>query len=287
MTLKSYKDTNDYIFEIAENKDLKPSEIALLFAINSLSDNDKELCFASNKIIAKKINLSVDRTSRLINGLKKKNIIKVRTFKIAQSITINDTPYSIYRLISIVMNNDSMCEDNNTPSYTQREGVGTDNVTPSVQTTNKSTKRKSTNYNSTNLSKPESRTRNTEAENTESANKGKEREDNSNSETQALFDYALDKIRDNSKIGDKASYAKVMVKNWLKQGIKSVDDLEISMTKTTKTTKTTSQRPRIVEKMPYWYSAENKNNRAETHTDKTENDRILEDIEKLKEKIGC
>lgn len=278
MTLKSYKDTNDYIFEIAEKKDLKPSEIALLFAINSLSDNDKGLCFASNKIIAKKINLSVDRTSRLINGLKKKNIIKVRTFKTAKSIVINETPYSIYRLISIVMDNDSMGADNDTHSYVQREGVGADNVTPSVQTTNKSTKSNSTNYNSTkSLSK------------TESANKtSEEREDSSNPETQALFDYALEKIKDNSKIGDKTSYAKVMVRNWKKQGIKSVDDLEKSMAKTSpKTTKTSSQRPRIVEKMPYWYSTQNDTENQSKSEDNKDKQSVVDDIEKLKAKIGC
>lgn len=275
-TLKNYKDTNDYIFEIAETKDLKPSEIALLFAINSLSDNDKELCFASNKIIAKKINLSVDRTSRLINGLKKKNIIKVQTFKIAQSIIINETPYSIYRLITIVMNNDtlsqdndSMCADNNTSSYVQREGVGTDNVTLSVQTTNKSTKKKSTNYNSTkNLSK------------TDNANKeSKEREDNSKSENQALFDYALDKIKDNSRIGDKARYAKVMVRNWEKQGIKSIPDLENSMTKV-------NSKPKFVENMPSWYCQQD-NTENQSKSDDKDKRSVVADIKRLKDKLGC
>lgn len=282
-TLKDYKDTNDYIFDIAEKKDLKPSEIALLFAINSLSDNDKKLCFASNKVLSKKINLSVDRTSRLINGLKKKNIIKVQTFKVAKSITINETPYAIYRLITIVIDNDtpnqdnsSVCADNNTPSYVQRKGVGSDNVTLSLQTTNKSTNKESTNYNSTNnLSKTESGTRNTEKQNNQVENKGSEREGKHNSETQALFDYALDKIKANSKIGDKVSYAKVMVKNWQKQGIKSVSQLESSMTKT-------NSKPKFVENMPSWYSS--KVNDSQPNNENSVD--IKADIERLKVKIG-
>lgn len=283
-TLKNYKDTNDYIFEIAEKKDLKPSEIALLFAINSLSDNDKELCFASNKVIAKKINLSVDRTSRLINGLKKKNIIKVQTFKTAKSIIINETPYSIYRLITIVMNNDtlsqdndSMCADNNTSSYVQHEGVGTDNVTLLVQTTNKSTKSNSTNYNSTkNLSKTESGTRNTDNANKTSS----EREDNSKSESQVLFDYALDKIKDNSRIGDKASYAKVMVRNWEKQGIKSINDLKNSMTKI-------NTRPKFVENMPSWYCQQSNTESQSKSDDNRDKQSVVADIARLKTKLGC
>lgn len=262
MTTQFFKLNKDIITTIEES-DLTSGESLTLIMLSILSDNDKGICFAKNETIGKMVGVSGNRVSRLIASLAKKGIINVKNYKKGTIVNINNTNYPTYRIITIV-------NIDNTFSQDEQEGMCDDNNTPHVEI-NKGGLFKSTNNNKTNINYTKSNLSSSLTE-----KQGSEREDNYKSETQALFDYALDKIKDNSRIGDKASYAKVMVKNWKKQGIKSVDELEKSMAKTS------LKRPRIVEKMPYWYNSKVNNSQP----NKENSVDIKADIERLKAKIG-
>lgn len=251
MTTQFFKLNKDIITTIEES-DLTSGESLTLIMLSILSDNDRGICFAKNETIGKMVGVSGNRVSRLIASLAKKGIINVKNYKKGTIVNIN-----------------------NTFSQDEQEGMCDDNNTPHVEI-NKGGLFKSTNNNKTNITKTNINYTKSNLSSSLTEKQGSEREDNYKSETQALFDYALDKIKDNSRIGDKASYAKVMVKNWKKQGIKSVDELEKSMAKTS------LKRPRIVEKMPYWYNSKVNNSQP----NKENSVDIKADIERLKAKIG-
>lgn len=60
---------------ILEAEDLSPREVLLLTWVLALA-NDKDICFASNEHIAKKLNVSKSTVSELISSLVNKNYLE-------------------------------------------------------------------------------------------------------------------------------------------------------------------------------------------------------------------
>ena len=65
-TLLDFKKNTKKIFEVAKDKNLNGREMALLVAINDLSDNDINSCFASNDTLENMINFSANRISYVL-----------------------------------------------------------------------------------------------------------------------------------------------------------------------------------------------------------------------------
>ena len=203
-TLSDLKNNTETIFDIAKDKELTPSEINLLLVINLLSDNDKEVCFASNKTLAQKVNLSASRVTYILKDLAQKGLIILSYAPQGQVLNINGKDYVNYRLIKL---NLPLIADNETPSL----------QTMTNKTKNKSTKNKSTKYLSSKTMDRQGKDK------IKDKTKTTVKRDNTHSE---MYQYAMQLIQERKDIGNKVKYALVMVKNWKKNGIQSVEELK-------------------------------------------------------------
>ena len=248
-TLSDFKKNTEKIFEIAKDKDLTPSEINLLMVINLLSDNEKEVCFASNKTLAQKVNLSANRITYILKDLAQKGLITLNYAPKGQTLNINGKNYVSYRLIKL---NLPIITDNDTP-------IIVDNETSSLQTMINKTKSKTTKNNKTNSLSSKTMDR-------QCKDKPKKtiKRDKTHSK---LFDYAMSLIENKKSIGNKKAYAFTIVKNWLKAGLNTVEKVEEDKAKNSQRK---SSKPVFVEKVPNWNSKPQV--KSETELKKLNND---------------
>ena len=212
-TLVDFKNNTEKIFEIAENNELTPSEINMLLVINLLSDNEKAICFASNKTLAQKVNLSANRVSYVLKCLAQKRLIILNYAPKGRIININGKDYINYRFIKL---NLPLIADDNTPL------IADDNPPLSQTITNK-TKNNKTKNNKTNLS---SKTMDNNVKKKQKVKSKKKLQREIKTKHKKLFKYAMELIKNRKSVGNKKAYALTIVINWLKAGLNTVEKVE-------------------------------------------------------------
>ena len=196
-TLLDFKKNTEKIFELAKKQNLNGREIALLIAINDLSDNEINSCFASNDTLGKMINLSPNRISYVLKCLAQKGLIILQYVPKGQNVTINGKNYVNYRLIKL---NLSLTGNSNIPL----------SKTVTNDTKSKTTKNnKTNNLSSKTMDKPSKRSKKVKV-------KKIVKRDKTHTE---LFNYAMKLIKGKKSIGNKKTYAFTIVKNRLKTGL--------------------------------------------------------------------
>lgn len=265
-TLKKFKDNIENILNVAEEKDLSGREIAMLVAIVDLSDNEKEQCFASNATISKKINLSPNRVSSTLKKLEDKDLVSMEHFRKGTNIEVNDKNYLVYR--TIVFNNKQPLTENG-KGYLPKTVEG---VLP--KTVTKSTKSNTTkNNNTNNLSKADSIKKAKEV-----AEKDNAREiPQTKSEYDRMLEYAIEQTKERPNIGSVNAYARMIVKNWFRNGLTTLEAVKQSMNKTV------TVKPRFEEKLPSWainsQATSNTENNNQTETSMKEIERLMNKID--------
>lgn len=261
-TLKDFKNNVESIVTLVENGKIKNTEGYAMIVISLLSDNDKGLCIASNKLMAKKLGVSTDRASKLINTLNKKSLITMTTYPKGKSISINDKNYNIYRTVSV----------NKGIGKNTDRGIGKNTDTPSVKITTKSTNNKSTNNKPTNnLSKENSVKKTKDTEKSSNA-KSTVRD----SEYNKMLQFAIEQTKQRKNVGSINAYARMVVKNWFKNGLTSLEAVKNSMSKPTQ--------PHFEEKLPEWTKTMTTNN---VQPNNSENKgQTMSDIQELMSKIN-
>lgn len=282
-------------FKAVLDNDLSGSEALTLLAITAMADNDENVCFASNDHLAMLANLSGNRVSRLVTSLKKKETIEVKQYRKGTNIKINGVSYLAYRLIKpTYQNNYTQAKTTENNNSKNKAVVKSDNNplvkkdnTPLLDSTTNHTKKNNTKINNTkSLSKTNSINTNRVVQNDDSNNIQK-RDDEKTNKYQTLFDYALEKVKERkakgSMIANVKAYARVMAKNWVKQGLTMPEMVKESMSKSSYKYQS---RPKYNENMPSWY-VENDNTKGQIKSNNSDKQSTIADIERLKAKLGC
>ena len=210
-TLVNFKKNTEKIFEIAKDKDLNGREISLLMAINELSDNEINSCFASNDTLGNMVNLSANRISYVLKCLAQKGLIVLTYAPKGQPVTVNGKNYVNYRLIRL-----------NLPLIANDKTPLTENDNPPLsKTVTNNTKNNNTKNNNINLSKEKVINKNKIAPKIKT-----KKRDKRDSQYAALFKYAMILIKNRKSIGNKHAYAFTIVKNWLKAGLNTVEKVK-------------------------------------------------------------
>lgn len=292
-TNKFFKVPTSFFNTVLDN-DLSGSEALTLLAITAMADNDENVCFASNDHLGVLSNLTGNRVSRLVTSLKKKKTIEVKQYRKGTNIQINGVSYLAYRLIKPTYQNNytqvkTTVKNNNTQNKTvvnmDNNPLVEMNNNPLLESTTNHTKKNNTKRNNTkSLSKTNSVNTNRVVQNDDSKN-NQVRDDKSNSKYKDLFDYALEKAKERkakgSMIANVKAYARVMAKNWIKQGLTTPEMVEENMSKVGY-----RYQSRYTEKMPSWY-VQNDNSKGQIKSNNIDKQSTMADIERLKAKLGC
>lgn len=297
-----FKVPTSYFRAVLDN-DLSGSEALTLLAITAMADNDENVCFASNDHLAMLANLSGNRVSRLVTSLKKKETIEVKQYRKGINIQINGVSYLAYRLIKPTYQNNytqtktTVKNDNSKNKAVVKNDnnpLVKNDKTPLLKSTTNHTKENNTKINYTKSLSTNTDNRDTKVVENDNSGNSQVREDDKSNKYQALFDYALEKVKERkakgSMIANINAYARVMTKNWLKQGLTTPEMVEESMSKGNYSSR--GNHAKFVENLPSWYAElNNTKGQIKSNTDSNNNSTnkqsVLADIERLKAKLGC
>lgn len=273
-TLKKFKNNIENILNIAQEKNLNGREISMLVAIVDLQDNDQEQCFASNTTLAQKVNLSPNRVSATLRKLERKQLVKMEHYRQGTSLTVNEKNYLVYRTITF----NHQTQPDVTP-LTENDKGGLPKTVRGVlpKTVTKSTKVNSTNSKYTkNLSKDDSVNNHPVV-----AKQDAERD----SEYQKMLQLALEQTKQRKNIGSIHAYAKMIVKNWFKDGLTTLQAVKDTLGHAH------NAKPHFEEKLPSWATDPQVQTVPDDETTATtsataQNKQVQADIQALMNKIN-